>query len=82
MQYWPTFIIETSMKSVCAYNQKMKYWKIVNRIEDINQLGKISLRFDKILGCKNKDKPFFYKKQVNKILAISKEVYEQLSNQL
>ena len=40
----------------------------------------MSLRFDKILGCKNKDKPFFYKKQVNKILAISKEVSEKLSN--
>ena len=62
------FAIDTSMKSVCAYNENLKSQDLESQQEDINQLGKMTLRFDELLDCRDKDKPFVYEKQVKNIL--------------
>ena len=74
------FAIDTSMKSVCAYNEKLKSQNLGSQQEDINQLGKMTLKFDELLDCRNKDKPFVYEKQVNDILIVTKKIFEKLKN--
>ena len=74
------FVIDTSMKAVCSYNDKLKEQDSASQKEDINQLGNVTLKFDKLLDCKNKDKPFVYEKQVKEISKISKKIYEKLKN--
>ncbi len=72
------FIIDTSMKSVCAYNEKLKNQDKASQDKDINNLGKMTLKFDTSLDCANKDKPFVYKKQVEDILIITKKIIAKM----
>ena len=67
------FAIDISMKSVCAHNENLKSIDLESQQEDINHLGKMTLRFDELLDCRDKDKPFVYEKQVKKILIFSKK---------
>ena len=45
-------------------NLKLEDQDNVSRKEDINQLGNITLKFNKLLNCKNMHKPFVYKKKI------------------
>ena len=74
------FAIDTSMKSVCAHNENLKSQDIESQQEDINELGKMTLKFDELLDCRDKDKPFVYEKQVKNILMVSKRIYGKLKN--
>ena len=74
------FAIDTSMKSVCAHNENLKSQDLESQQEDINHLGKMTLRYDELLDCRDKDKPFVYEKQVKEISKISKKIYEKLKN--
>ena len=75
------FAIDTSMKSVCAYNEKLKDQDIASQNKDINHLGNVTLKFDEILNCKDKDKPFVYEKQVKNMVMFSKKFIKKLKNQ-
>jgi len=74
------FIIDSSMKSVCAYNDKLKNQKLISIYYEYNHLGKISLRWDESLNCSNKDKPFVYKKQIDQSLILTNKIYKELFN--
>jgi len=68
------------MKSVCAYNENLKNQDFQNQQEDINKLGEMTLRFDELLNCKDKDKPFVYEKQLQNIFIVTKKIFEKLKN--
>ena len=70
------FAIDTAMKSVCAHNMNLKSKDREIQQEDINHLGKMTLRFDELLDCRDKDKPFVYEKQVKNILIVAKRIFE------
>ena len=74
------FVIDTSLKSVCAHNENLKSQDIESQQEDINELGKMTLKFDERLDCRDKDKPFVYEKQVKNILIVTKRIFEKLKN--
>ena len=74
------FVIDTSLKSVCAYNENLKSQDFESQQEDINELGKMTLKFDELLDCRDKDKPFVYEKQVKNILIVTKRIFEKLKN--
>ena len=74
------FAIDTAMKSVCAHNENLKSQDLETQQEDINHLGKMTLRFDELLDCRDKDKPFVYEKQVKNILIVTKRIFEKLKN--
>ena len=74
------FAIDTSMKSVCSHNGYLKSQDLETQQEDINHLGKMTLRFDELLDCRDKDKPFVYEKQVKNILIVTKRIFEKLKN--
>ena len=40
----------------------------------------MTLRFDELLDCRDKDKPFVYEKQVKNILIVTKRIFEKLKN--
>ena len=74
------FAIDTAMKSVCAHNENLKTIDLESQQSDVNHLGKMTLKFDVLLDCRNKDKPFVYEKQVKKILIVTKRIFEKLKN--
>ena len=41
----------------------------------------MTIRYKKVLDCKNMDKPFVYEKQMKQIMLMSKNIYKELVNQ-
>ena len=76
------FCVDTAMKSVCSYNKRLEQKKsILQKDNELSQLGTMTIRYNKLLDCKNMDKPFVYEKQMKQIMMISKNAYNALVNQ-
>lgn len=60
------FVVDTTVKSVCAYNNKIiRTQKATNLSLTEEQLGDVSIKFYGTLGCNGMDKPFVYTNQLN-----------------
>ena len=76
------FCVDTAMKSVCSYNKRLEQKKsILLEDNELSRLGTMTIRYNKVLDCKNMDKPFVYEKQMKQIMMISKNTYNALVNQ-
>ena len=76
------FCVDTAIKSVCAYNKRLEQKKYTLQGDnELSQLGTMTIRYNKLLDCKNMDKPFVYEKQMKQIMMISKNTYNALVNQ-
>ena len=75
------FCVDAAMKSVCSYNKRLEQKKTILQNSEISNLGEMTVRYDKVLNCKNMDKPFVYKKQMQRIMMVSKKIYNELVDQ-
>ena len=75
------FCVDTAIKSVCAYNKRLEQKQSILQNSEVSHLGTTSIRYNKVLNCKNMDKPFVYEKQMKQIMQMSKNVYKELVNQ-
>ena len=75
------FCVDTAMKSVCSYNKRLEQKKTSLQNSVVSFLGTMTIRYDKMLDCKNMDKPFVYKKQMQAIMMMSKKIYDELVDQ-
>ena len=71
------FAVDTSLKSVCAYNRKIESERFFLS-EELSYLGKMSIKYYKTLSCENMDKPFIYKKQANELINLGNALYESI----
>ena len=76
----PTRMLSNANTPLIFLTLNLKNIDLESQQEDINHLGKITLRFDELLDCRDKDKPFVYEKQVKKILIFTKRIFEKLKN--
>ena len=75
------FCVDTTLKSVCSYNKRLEQKKTTIQKSKVSDLGTMTVRYDKVLDCKNMDKPFVYKKQMQTIMMMSKKIYDELVDQ-
>ena len=75
------FCVDAAMKSVCSYNKRLEQKKTALKSSEVSDLGTMTVRFKKVLDCKNMDKPFVYKKQMQTIMMMSKKIYDELVDQ-
>ena len=75
------FCVDTAIKSVCSYNKRLEQKQSILQNSEVSYLGTTLIRYNKVLNCKNKDKPFVYEKQMKQIMLMSKNVYTELVNQ-
>ena len=76
------FCVDTAMKSVCSYNKRLEQKKsILQEDNELSQLGTMTIWYNKLLDCKNMDKPFVYEKQMKQIMLMSKSAYNALVDQ-
>ena len=75
------FCVDAAMKSVCSYNKRLEQKKTALQNSGVSYLSTMTIRYDKVLDCKNMDKPFVYKKQMETMMIISKKIYKELVDQ-
>ena len=75
------FCVDTAMKSVCSYNKRLEQKKTIRQNSEISNLGEMTVRSDKMLNFKNMDKPIVYKKQMQRMVMVSKKIYNELVDQ-
>ena len=75
------FCVDTAMKSVCSYNKRLEQKKTILQNSEVSDLGTMTVRYDKVLNCKNMDKPFVYEEQMQTIMMMSKKIYNELVDQ-
>ena len=75
------FCVDTAIKSVCAYNKRLEQKQSILQNSEVSHLGTTLIRYNKVLNCKNKDKPFVYEKQMKQIMLMSKSAYNALVDQ-
>ena len=75
------FCVDTAIKSVCAYNKRLEQKKSILQDSEASHLGTMTIRYKKVLDCKNMDKPFVYEKQMKQIMLMSKSAYNALVDQ-
>ena len=47
------FCVDTALKSVCSYNNRLEQKKTTLQNSEVSYLGIMTVRYDKVLDCKN-----------------------------
>ena len=62
------FLVDTSIKSVCSYNAKLKkVQSIILKKTGNDSPINMSLDFEEMINCSNVDKPFVYARQIEQL---------------